>query len=235
MSYLRLIFSRWCMLCAGVIFVAPAYSQDAAMRADKDASLPADVHAESRSRLPRVQRDSLDEQGKKQFDALVARTGGRSIAGLMGPGGLNLYSPKAAVHLSGLSNYLRYESLLNGRVREIAILTVAREMESQFEWFAHEAVALKEGVPPEVIDIIKHRKGVDNIAPEDAAIIQLGRQAIGEKKVAPDVFARARNIFGDQRLVELVLLMGSYSSIATLLTTFDVQLPPGQKPMMPAR
>ena len=115
------------------------------------------------------------EQGQKQYDALVSRTGSRSIAGLSGPGGLNLYSPKAAVHLSGLSNYLRYESTMSGRVRETAILTTAREMDNQFEWFAHEAVALREGLPPTVIDVIKHRRPVVDLPPADAAIIELGR------------------------------------------------------------
>ena len=53
--------------------------------------------------------------------------------------------------------------------------------------------------------------------------------------MASDVFARARKIFGDRSLVDLVLLMGSYASIAALLTTFDVQLDPGQKPLLPPR
>jgi 4-carboxymuconolactone decarboxylase len=177
----------------------------------------------------------MSEQGRKQYDALVGRTGGRSIAGLRGPGGLNLYSPKAAEHLSGLSNYLRYESGMSGRVREIAILTTAREMDNQFEWAAHEAVALKEGVPKEVVEVIKGQKSTDNLSEADATIIQLGRQAFGDKKVASDVFARARKIFGDRGLVEVVMLMGNYSAIAVLLTTFDVQLSPGQKPLLPPR
>ena len=32
-------------------------------------------------------------------------------------------------------------------MREVAILTTAREMDSQFEWVAHEPEAIKEGVP----------------------------------------------------------------------------------------
>ena len=197
--------------------------------------MSSDIYPESGSRLPPVRRESLDEQGKQQYDALAGRTGGTSLAGLRGPGGLNLYSPKAAQYLNGLSNYLRYESGLSGRVREIAILVTARELDNQFEWTAHEPNALKEGVPPEVIEVIKHRKSTETLAATDATIIELGRQMFREKKVASELFARARNIFGDRALVELVLLMGSYSSIAALLTAFDVQLAPGQKPLLPPR
>ena len=197
--------------------------------------MSSDIYPDSGSRLPPVKREDLDEQGKRQYDALAARTGGRSLAGLRGPGGLNLYSPKAAQYLDGLSNYLRYESGLSGRVREIAILVTAREMDNQFEWTAHEPNALKEGVAPEVIEVIRGRKTTETLVATDATIIELGRQMFGEKKVASEVFARARNIFGDHALVELVLLMGSYSSIAALLTAFDVQLDPGQKPLLPPR
>jgi len=197
--------------------------------------MSSDIYPDSGSRLPPVKREDLDEQGKRQYDALAARTGGRSLAGLRGPGGLNLYSPKAAQYLDGLSNYLRYESGLSGRVREIAILVTAREMDNQFEWTAHEPNALQEGIAPEVIEVIRGRKTTETLVATDATIIELGRQMFGEKKVASEVFARARNIFGDHALVELVLLMGSYSSIAALLTAFDVQLDPGQKPLLPPR
>ena len=197
--------------------------------------MSSDIYPESGSRLPPIRREDLDEQGKQQYDALVGRTGGKSLAGLRGPGELHLYSSKAAQYLNGLSNYLRYDSGLSGRVREIAILVTARELDNQFEWTAHEPNALQEGVPPEVIEVIRRRKSTETLAATDATIIELGRQVFGEKKVASDVFARARNIFGDRKLVELVLLMGSYSSIAALLTTFDVQLAPGQQPLLPPR
>ena len=235
MFSVRIVLSCCIAAFAAFGFIQQGIGADAAASSRSDVLWPADIDRESGSRLPPVKREDMSEQGRKQYDALVGRTGGRSIAGLRGPGGLNLYSPKAAEHLSGLSNYLRYESGMSGRVREIAILTTAREMDNQFEWAAHEAVALKEGVPKEVVEVIKGRKSTDNLSEADATIIQLGRQAFGDKKVASDVFARARKIFGDRGLVEVVMLMGNYSAIAVLLTTFDVQLSPGQKPLLPPR
>jgi 4-carboxymuconolactone decarboxylase len=76
-------------------------------------------------------------------------------------------------------------------VREVAILTTAREMDSQFEWVAHEDVALKEGVPQEVIDIIKHRRRTAGIDSTDALVIELGRQIWRDHKVKPETFALA--------------------------------------------
>ena len=45
----------------------------------------------------------------------------------------------------------------------MAILVTAREIDSQFEWTAHEPVALKEGLSQEIIDIVKYRKSVAGV------------------------------------------------------------------------
>ncbi len=220
----------------GFGFTLQSFSQDATSRPGKTTVMPPDIYPESGCRLPPVKREDLDEEGKKQYDSQVGRkASGRSVAGLRGPGGLNLYSPKAAFHLSGLSNYLRYDSGMSGRVREIAILVTARELDHQFEWTVHEPVALKEGVPKEVIEVIKGRKSIEHLPEPDATIIQLGRQIFDQKKVASDVFARARKLFGDRGLVELLMLMGNYSAIGVLLTAVDMQLPPGADPLLPPR
>ena len=196
---------------------------------------PADVHPDSGSRLPSVRREDLDAAGRAEFDALVARRGGASLAGLRGPGGLNLHSPQAAVHLHGLSRYLRYESGMSARVRETAILITAREMDQQFEWLMHEPNALKEGVPVATIDVIKHGRATDGLDEGDAVIIELGRRIFTQHRVDAALYAQAHALFGTRGLVELVMLMGNYSAIAALLTTFDAQLPEGQPPLLPPR
>jgi 4-carboxymuconolactone decarboxylase len=198
--------------------------------------MSSDIYPESGSRLPQVKRKDLDKRGKQLYDSLVSRAlGGKSVAGLRGPGGLNLYSPRAAEHLMGLSHYLRYDSGMSSRVREIAILVTAREMDNQFEWTVHEPIALGEGVSREVIEVIKSRGTTENLSETDSTIIQLGRQIFGDRRVTSEVFACALKLFGDRGLVELVMLMGNYAAVGVMLTAFDVQLEPGQKPLLPPR
>ena len=197
--------------------------------------MSSDIYPESGSRLPQVKREDLDERGKRLYDLLVSRTGGESVAGLRGPGGLNLYSPRAAEYLFGLSYYLRYESGMSSRVREIAILTTARELDNQFEWTVHEPIAVKEGISREVIEVIKSRRTTENLSEIDSTIIQLGRQIFGDRRVTPEIFACALKLFGDRGLVELVMLMGNYAAVGAMLTAFDMQLEPGQEPLLPPR
>jgi 4-carboxymuconolactone decarboxylase len=196
--------------------------------------MPMDIDPQSRCRLPVPKRDELDALGQQLYDKATDPKGG-TIRGLKGPSGIQLHSPQLAQYLSPLNRYLRYGAGFSGRVREIAILTTARECDSQFEWAAHEPAALKEGVPQAVIEAIKHRRSLDGLAPDDATIIALGREMFGARKVTSATYARAFKQFGRHGLVDLVALMANYAGTAALLTAFDMQLDEGQAPLLPPR
>jgi 4-carboxymuconolactone decarboxylase len=191
--------------------------------------MPPDIDPQSGFRLPLPKREELDDMGKALYDR--AATPGKSIVGLRGPGGITLYSPKTANARAEFGNYLRYD-VFDPKTREVAIMTVAREMDSQFEWAAHEPEALKEGVSQDVIDVIKYRKSTQGLDETYAAIIELGRQAFGDHKVTAEAFARVKKLFPPGKLVDLVLLMGNYAATAALLAVFDMQVPEG-KPQLP--
>ena len=98
---------------------------------------PEDVDPESGCRLPLPRRDELDDAGQRIYDTLAAPESG-TIRGLRGPDGILLHSPDLSRHTRPVNRYPRYEAGLGGRVRELAILTTARELDSQFQWAAHE-------------------------------------------------------------------------------------------------
>ena len=192
--------------------------------------MPPDIDPQSGFRLPLPKREDLDEAGQRAYDR--ANTPGKTIVGLRGPGGISLYSTKTVEARNAVNHYLRFEAGYGAKVREIAILTVARELDSRFEWAAHEPVAIKEGVPQAVIDAIKHRRSTDGLDETSAAVIEFGRQIFHDHRVTPEAFARLRKIFAPTVLCDLVLLMGNYAATAVLLTAFDMQVPDG-KPELP--
>jgi 4-carboxymuconolactone decarboxylase len=193
--------------------------------------MPSDIDPRSGFRLPLPNREDLDEAGKTAYDR--GTRPGATIAGLQGPAGLQLFSPKTAAHHSAINRYLRFEAGFTPHVREVAILITAREMDSQFEWVAHEPEAIKEGVPQNVIDVIKHRRSTAGLDETDAVVIELGRQIWRDHKVTSEIFAKAKAIFGPNKLIELVMLMGNYAATAALLTAVDMQLHAGKKPLLP--
>ena len=232
------IFSRWRICLAISLLCVASYligSRSALTQADSPSTMqtamPSDIDPKSGFRLPLPNREDLDEAGKEHYDRVSAP--GASIAGLQGPSGIQLYSPNTAKHVRALNRYLRFEAGFTAHVREVAILITAREMDSQFEWVAHEPEALKEGVPQKVIDVIKYRRSTEGLDPTDALIIELGRQLWRDHKVKSETFAQLKTIFGPNKLVELVMLMGNYAATAALLTAVDMQLHAGKKPLLP--
>jgi 4-carboxymuconolactone decarboxylase len=206
-------------------------AQTAGLPPRLESSMPSDIDLQSGFRLPFPKREDLDEAGKRAFDR--GTTPGANIAGLQGPAGVQLYSTKTAEHLTAVNQYLRFGAGISARIREIAILITAREMDSQFEWVAHEPEALKDGVPENVIDVIKYRKSTVGLDETDAIVIELGRQLWRDHKVSSQTFAKAKTVFGPNKLVDLVLLMGGYAGTAALLTAVDMQLHAGEKPLLP--
>jgi 4-carboxymuconolactone decarboxylase len=148
----------------------------------------------------------LSAAGQEIYDRLANPSGG-NLRGLRGPGGIQLHSPELSQRSRPLNHYLRFEAGLGGRARELAILTVARELDSRFEWAAHEAEALREGIPSLTIDIIKYRRDLAGLDEPDAIIIQLRREIFDKRKVYRETFTRALKQFGRRQFVDLVALM----------------------------
>jgi 4-carboxymuconolactone decarboxylase len=193
---------------------------------------PEDIDPESRCRLPLPRREDLDAAGQQIYDSLADPEGG-TLRGLRGPGGILLHSPDLSRYTRPLNRYLRHEAGLGGRVRELAILATARELDSRFEWAAHEPEALREGISRDIIEIIKSRLDTSSLDHADAIVIELAREIFGARKVASETFARALQHFGPRALVDLVALMANYAGTAALLTAFDMQLDPDQPPPLP--
>lgn len=203
-----------------------------ARQARSGRALPKDVHPESLSRFPLLVRDDLDEAGRQHYDTVVGPQS-RTLVGLRGPSGIWLHSPKLAGFVRAANQYLRFESALDRRLTELAILVTARELDSQFEWTAHEPAALNEGLEPRIIDVVKRRRPVAGLGKKEALIVGFGRELFRTRKLRSRTFARAVELFGRRGVLELVALMGNYVATALILAAVDQQLHPEQTPLLP--
>ena len=193
---------------------------------------PDDVFEESCSRLPVPRREDLPDAAKELFDYFHDPHGG-TYAGIRGPSCIRLHSPELLVLSVPVSRYVRYQAGIAEDVRELAILVTGRAFDSQFEWTAHEPLALEAGVTQATVDAIKYRKDLAGLAELDAAVIQLGREIFAERRVSSATFARALALFGRRTLVDLVSLMANYAGTAALLCAFDLRIRPGKEPLLP--
>lgn len=187
-----------------------------------DGDTPTDIYADSFCRLPMPDREAMDDRSKAAYDRL-ADPNTQSRVGLQGPGTIQLHSAKVSEHSSGLNRYLRTEAGFDEDVLELAILVAAREMDSKFEWAAHEPAAIDAGVPAATIDVVRFKKSTDGLTETEALIIEFGRQLFRERSVDADRYAAARALFGDKQLVDFVILITQYSATALVLRAFDMQ------------
>jgi 4-carboxymuconolactone decarboxylase len=195
--------------------------------AQSPASLPADVDAGSRARLPYLQRKNLDEASQKIFDVLP----GRSPEGVLsGPLAFAAYNPAVAKALFDLHN-AAVAGTLNARVRELGILVACRETNYNLEWNAHEPMAVRAGVDPKVIDTVRQGGALTGINEQDATVIRFGRQMFSERKVDSATFAKAVELLGQRGVMDLVAVMNTYAVSGFYAIAVDEQ-PPAGKPAL---
>jgi 4-carboxymuconolactone decarboxylase len=195
------------------------------------ARLPPDIHPQSLSRLPPLQRSALDDEGKRIWDYVAGA--GRTMPNT-GPAPVSMYSPKAAESIHALNQYLR-KTVVGSRYFELSALIAAREFDQQYEWSGHEPAALRAGLEQSVIDVVKFNKDVSGLIEKDATVIRLGRAVFRDHKVSPELWAKTVELFGQQGAVEITAIMGDYTMAAVMLTAVDQQLPPERKALLPPR
>ncbi len=180
-------------------------------------TLPDDIHADSRSRLPLL-------RNQPQTGAGAPALYSRSIAPEgTGPGHIRS-------HGAGLKSL---EASVGRRVMSLAILVTAREHDSQYQWTMNELAASKAGLEPAIIDQVRYRRPVAGMPEKEAALIEFGRELFGRHTVSAQTYARALKVFGERDLVDIVDLMAQHAGDTVLLAAFDQHLPAGQKPLLP--
>jgi len=190
--------------------------------------LPPDINPTTFTRLPLIERESLDQDGKRIWDFI----GGARGMPATGPAPLTMYSPKAAEPIHELNQYLR-TTVVGPRFFELSALVAAREFDQQYEWGGHEPAGRRAGLEPATIDAVKFNRDVAGLPEKDATVIRLGRALFREHKVPPALWAKTVELFGKQGAVEITAIMGDYAMAAVMLTAVDQQLPPGREALLP--
>ena len=111
------------------------------------------------------------------------------------------------------------------KIQELAIIVTARAMDCQYVWNAHAPAARNQGVPDALVDAIRDKSSLPNLAPDESAIINYASELFQTHKVSTTTFDVALNQFGSQHLVEITALIGHYAQTSMILNTFEVTLP----------
>jgi 4-carboxymuconolactone decarboxylase len=160
-------------------------------------------------------------------DAIV-----KSRGALQGPFSMFLHAPELAGRVAHLGAYVRFEGALDMRVRVLAAMTVARELDAVYVWGAQTGSARRQGVPESTIIAIResHSRGV---TPEDAQIIEFTRRLMREHRVDDATFNALRARLGERELIELTGAIGYYSMLAMTVNACELEAATGAEVLQP--
>jgi len=196
----------------------------------------------SGARIPKLQPAALDAEQRALYDMIA---GGRRAQGpqvfrltdeegrLEGPFNAFLLQPRLGAALQALGSAVRYDTGLDDRCREIAILTVAAHWGSAFEWYAHEAVGRSAGLGDAELAAVRDGShgaltGREAVVARTAAALVL-REDLDEAE-----YREALGHVGEAGLFELLTLVGYYATLALQLRVFRVPAPQDPAPQDPA-
>ena len=141
-----------------------------------------------------------------------------------------LRNPEFARRAQKLGELLRYQTTLEPKLSELAILVCGRHWTSHLEWKAHKAFALKAGLDPQVIADIAARR-VPKFSDDRArAIYEVSSTLLSTHRVPEALYERAIAHLGERALVELVAILGYYCLASLTLNTFELGLPDNVAP-----
>jgi 4-carboxymuconolactone decarboxylase len=191
---------------------------------------PTAVRAEGEP--PRFPKISMEQLNPEQ-QAVAAEVLKQSSAGLGGPYGMLIKSPELLKRYLLMTEYLRQKTSLPHRLNEMAILLEARLWDAQYEWWAHEPLARKAGVPDAVIEDIRAGKRPATMQPDEAVVYDVVTEILNKRQLSDDTFARAKQILGEQQVVDLVAVTGFYVMVSAVVIAGRIEIPNGGAPPMP--
>jgi len=183
------------------------------------------------ARIDPIPRERMTEEQRRVHDIIAAGRTGGTVAG---PFPIWLRTAELAERAAGLLTYLRRQTSVPVRLSELAVLITARAWTAQYEWATHERHALNAGIEPAVVEAIKHRK-TPVLAKEDEAVVYALATELHERHTIGDgTYARAVSLLGEQAVIDLVTVIGFFTMVAAVLVAFEVPIPDGRAPPLPA-
>ncbi len=154
----------------------------------------------------------------------------KSRGSVRGPFGVWLHSPGLADPAQQVGAFLRYGSKMPGNLRELIIITVGRHWGAQYEWYAHAAIAIEEGVSAEAVELLRNKKTPEPLTDDERLVHELATEIVTSGRLSEASYKRGFDRLGAELMVELVGLCGYYSLISLTLNVFEVPVPEGVKP-----
>ena len=174
------------------------------------------------ARIPLVTRDAVPEAEKGAYDEFMKSRGNRPN---VGPYTLLMHMPEMAQRLEALRTYIRSETSLPQKLQELVMITVAREMDCAFIWYAHAAAARQAGVRDDIVDNVREKRELTNLDPDELTVVHFTLELLQNRKVSQPTFDAAVTRFGQRGMMTLTNLIACYAVLAYNMNTYALEAP----------
>ncbi len=162
-------------------------------------------------------------------DPATAPEGVREVlAGL--PANLNIFRIMAHAEtnlgpLLGLGTSILTQQKLDARLRELAILRVARLSHAEYEWVQHVPIAELVGASKAEIEALE-RGDIESDCFDELAreVLRFTTEVVETVGASKECFDRLSEKLSAQEVVELILAIGFYMMVARLMESTEIDL-----------
>ncbi len=174
-------------------------------------------------RMPAIPVNEMSDKQK----AVAAELAAGRRGSVRGPFNAFLRSPALFDHVQKLGAYIRYDSVIELRIRELAALMTARYWTNQYEWHSHVPHAVKAGISAETIEAIEQGRRPRTLAEDEQLVYDLVTELLANKSVSDATYASALRHYGEEGVVELISVVGYYAMLAMVMNVARTATPDG--------
>jgi 4-carboxymuconolactone decarboxylase len=138
-----------------------------------------------------------------------------------------LRSPDLMGRLEKVGEYLRFGTKLSPRIREMAILIIARAYNEQTEWGIHHPIALKAGLREHIIAAIAEGRRPNGCQEDEQTTWDFLHELQTTKRVSDPTYELAKQLFGEDGVIDLTSLSGYYILLAQVMNVAQTPPPSG--------
>jgi len=171
--------------------------------------------------MPRLPLLPLEEMPEKTRSMV---TGGKSELSSSNINKMIAHAENSARHFMRLGNSLMTQAKLDARLRELAILRIAALCKSEYEWYQHERLGKKAGIPKEQIKAVQEDICSDVFNSREQAVLRYTEEVTLNVKSSEAAFEAVAAFLSHRELAELTLTIGFYNLVARFLENTEVQI-----------
>lgn len=135
-----------------------------------------------------------------------------------------VHHPQLAGAFNVYGNVLLQNPTIGHRARELMILRVAWRTGAQYEWVHHALLGPKYGVSADDIEAITRGERLDSWTSLESDLVAATDQMLDNYRIADETWQRLSEQLSEQELVEVPMVVGTYTALAMAFNSWDLQV-----------